>query len=566
MYFQGKKSIVAPSNKKPVQVADSLSTPEQDDSVAPGKITPPPTGSPAKPSDSVSVNPPLVRFESTAAKAAFLQQNNLTLKDLSYLEELNVYKANKTGAVATTGSILYTTQRYKALLTPNDTYYSSQWHLAKVNALPAWNNTAGDESAVIAVIDTGFGLQHEDLDSKWDQNSGEVGATASEGDSPNCTSRNLSLDKSCNNLDDDGNGYTDDYLGWDFSGWDNSVQAGETAPNDSSATHATFVAGLAAAESSNSQGVSGMAWGSKILPIQALSDAGNGDTVSVALAINYAVVRGAKVINMSLGSDGDDPLVAEQIQAALNAGVVVVAAAGNDGLAQLSYPANYPGVIAVGATDSSDNRASFSNYSANLALVAPGTSSLCSTAWSVSNQTDRYVCGYSGTSFSSPIVAGAAALLLSQNTTLTPTQVKAALTSTATKVAGMSGQNFTTRYGYGRLNTYEALKSVSLAAPLGQVLNTHVVSLSAANGVYRPEMNSTCMSYYSSAKCRLRAINTTTNQRVWLGNDPEAGSELNTYWNASGNSLTAGTWLVQALVEVGGKRSLVREESLIVNP
>ncbi len=566
LYFNDWVGPVASSTPRPVKVEDSLIAPRQDEGIAGGEKKPQATADYPEPKAKSTGAMPLVRFESPSAKALFLKENRLSLADVNYIDELDVYRINRSGIKSTRGSRLYEPQRYRALLTPNDTFYSSQWHLHKVNALPAWNNTMGDESVVIAVIDTGFGLQHEDLDEKWAIDSGEVGPTANEGGAPNCTSRGLALDKSCNNIDDDGNDYIDDYRGWDFTGADNSVQAGETSPADPSATHGTFVAGLAAAESSNAQGVSGVSWGSKVLPIQALSDTGDGDTVSVALAINYAVAQGAGVINMSLGSDGDDPLVAEQVQAAIDAGVSVVAAAGNDGWAQLSYPASYPGVIAVGATDSSDNRVSFSNYSSNLALVAPGTSSICSTAWTEGQPIDRYVCGYSGTSFSSPIVAGAAALLISQNSTLTPAQVKTALTSTATKVAGMAGQNFTTRYGYGRLNTYEALKSISLAAPLGHVLNTHTVSLAATTGIYRPEMNSTCTSYHASAQCRVRAINTASNQVVWLANEPGAASELNTYWNASSSNLGVGTWLVQAFAEATGRRSLVREESLTVNP
>lgn len=566
LYFNDRVDPVASSTPRPVKVDDSLIAPRQDEGTAGGGKKPQADADNSEPKAKSTGAMPLVRFESPSAKALFLKENRLSLADVNYIDELDVYRIDKVTVTPTGGSKLYEPQRYRALLTPNDTFYSSQWHLNKVNALPAWNNTMGDESVVVAVIDTGFGLGHEDLDEKWAVNSGESGATASEGSAPNCTSRSLALDKSCNNIDDDGNDYIDDFTGWDFTGADNSVQAGETSPADPSAAHGTFVAGLTAAESSNAQGVSGVSWGSKILPIQALGDTGDGDTVSVALAINYAVAQGVEVINMSLGSDGDDPLVAEQVQAAIDSGVVVVAAAGNDGWAQLSYPANYPGVIAVGATDSSDNRASFSNYSSNLAIVAPGTSSICSTAWTAGQPIDRYICGYSGTSFSSPIVAGAAALLISQNTTLTPAQIKTALTSTATKVAGMGGQDFTTRYGYGRLNTYEALKSISLAAPLGHVLNTHTVSLAAVAGIYRPEMNSTCTSYYVSAQCRVRAINTANNQIVWLANEPDSGSELNTYWNASGNGLTSGTWLVQAFAEAAGKRSLVREESLVVNP
>lgn len=510
----------------------------------------------------------LLRFNSEASKTAFIRQNNITLADLEFYPNINVFSLPKAKLITanTAGTTVFEQKTYQALLTPNDTFYGSQWHLSKVNALPAWNNTLFDDSTTIAVIDTGFALEHEDLDDKWLVNIGEQGSTENEGPAPNCTSRGLGLDMSCNNLDDDADGYVDNVVGWDFDADDNSVQAGETNPVDSSATHGTFVAGLAAAESSNSQGVSGVSWGSRILPLQALSDAGEGYTVSVALAIRYAVDAGAQIINMSLGSDGDDELVAEQIDYAIDQGVTVVAAAGNDGVGQLSYPANYPGVIAVGATDSSDNRASFSNYGANLSLVAPGTSSICSTAWSNSNQTHHYVCGYSGTSFSSPIVAGAAALLLSQNPTLNPAQVKTALQDSAAKLPGMSGQNFTTRYGYGRLNSYEALKLVSLAAPTGHVLNTHTIKLSEETGIYRPDMNSTCTSYYDSAQCRVRAVNTSTNQLVWLVSELDAGADINSYWNAQSAGLGVGNWLVQVVAQSGGVKSLVREETLSIAP
>ncbi len=513
--------------------------------------------------DRVDGNQELLRFDSPEAKARYIEQNGKQADELSYIQALDIYIA-PAGTVLTSGVTPYSSQRYYALLTPNDTFYSSQWHLPKVQAPAAWDNTMGDSEVTVAVIDTGFALTHQDLDSKWAVNDGEAGSTVEEGAAPNCTSRGLPLDKSCNNIDDDNDEYIDNRIGWDFVSNDNSVQAGEVDSTSSAAAHGTLVSGLVAAESSNAQGISGVAWGTKLLPLQALGDNGEGDTVSVALAIRYAVTHGAKVINLSLGSTGSDPLVAEQVDYAHSQGVVVVAAAGNENTGSLSYPANYSTVIAVGASDSNDVRASFSNYGPNLALLAPGTS-ICSTSWSSANQTSRYTCGSAGTSFSSPIVAGSVALLLSQNSSLTPAQVRSALTSTATKVAGMSGQSFTTLYGYGRLNVYDALKVVSLAKPLGLPLNTKQVSVSAT-GYLRPEMNATCVSYIVNAVCRVRAIRTTDNLVVWPDGGISISADANLYWNASSIGLTSGTWLIQTYVEAGGKRSVVNQEALTVSP
>ena len=480
----------------------------------------------------------IVRFDSLAAQRDFITRNSLLATDVTPVEQLGVYRVGRTQLHATRGSEVFTSNHYSALLAPTDTYYSTQWYLGKVGAPPTWNNTLGNPSNIVAVIDTGFALTHEDLDNKWAINSGESGPTTSEGEAPNCTSRGLVLDKSCNNLDDDNDGYVDNRLGWDFTGSDNSVQVGETNPSSTSAFHATAVSGLIAAESSNNQGVTGMSWDSQLLPLQALSDDGNGDTISVALAIHYAVTHAAKVINLSLGSSDNDPLVAEQVQYALDSGVVVVAAAGNDGGGQLAYPANYPGVIAVGASDSVDNRASFSNYGSNLALVAPGTSSICSTGWTVARPSDYYACGYSGTSFSSPIVAGAAALLLSENPSLSPTQVKTALTTTAVKVPGMAGQSYTTRYGYGRLDVYAALTNVALPTPRGS-----------------------CTSHLLGAKCEIRAINTRTNEVMPFGlSDLETAAS--TYSLARASLSASNSWLLQQRVVVSGRYSLVKEEGI----
>ncbi len=508
----------------------------------------------------------LVRFDSPASRANFITTNNLSSQDVQEIPGLNAYQVRADHIVPVAGVEVFSPKRYYATLTPRDAQYSNQWYLPKIDATTTWNTTMGTEDAVVAIIDTGFALSHEDLVDKWAVNAGESGAVADEGSAPNCTSRSLAMDKSCNNLDDDLDGYTDNILGWNFVSGTNNVQAGQTAPSSAAATHGTLTSGLAAADTDNVLGVSGVAWKSRILPIQVLGDDGLGDTVSVALGIRFAVDYGARIINMSLGSSENDPLVSEQVDYALAHNVVVVAAAGNDGCDCISYPGNYPGVIAVGASTSTDTRASFSSYGANLALLAPGTSTICSTAWSVAQPTSLYSCGYSGTSFSSPVTAGAAALLLAQNPNLTPSQVKSALTSTATKVSGMNGQNFTTTYGYGRLNVYDALKSVSLHAPDGGVVNTHSASLAALSGIYRPEMNSICTSPIVDAVCQVRAINTLTNQVIVLSDSLAPTSAMNLYWNANTSGLIAGTWLVQARVVANGQASMVQEDTLTLTP
>lgn len=343
----------------------------------------------------------------------------------------------------------HTNYPYVAFGSVNDPLYPQQWDLAKVNAPSAWDKSTG-QGVVIAVIDTGFDFNHQDLAGQWWTNPGETGPTTQEGPAPNCTSRGLPLDKSCNNLDDDGDGYVDDWRGWDFANNDNDPSVGTTDPSSSAAFHATFVSGLIAAIGNNGTGIAGLSYGAKIMPLEALTDDGTGYTDQVAAAVKYAADHGANIINLSLGSTYDDSYLHQEIDYAISKGVTVVAASGNDGCDCVAYPANYPEVIAVGATDANDNLASFSNYGANLDLTAPGVN-VCSTYWTAANPTSGYSCGGSGTSFSTPLVSAAVALIISLNPGVSPDQIGTVLTHAA-KVSAMSGQNTTQQFGYGRLD------------------------------------------------------------------------------------------------------------------
>jgi hypothetical protein len=384
----------------------------------------------------------------------------------------------------------YPLRSYKTLMVPNDPQ-AAQWWVGNAHLDQSWDIPAGSHQTTLAVIDTGFDLKHEEFANRWYVNSGESGATTQEAASAlNCTDRGLPVaagcnlidddrdgivdnesgpatyqnpsrknctdqgkarDKSCNRIDDDDNGYIDDVTGWDFMNNDNSPQAGELNPTGSGTQHGTWTAGVAAASGNNGKGIAGVDWSTKILPIQALNDDDTGDTLSVGRSIYYAINRGADVISISLGSDLPDDYVRQAVQAALKQGIVVVAAAGNDGCDCMVYPANYPEVVGVGALNSSNQPASFSSYGQNLDIMAPGTN-LTAPNYSAANQISSYAGGLNGTSFATPIIGGMLTRLKSWQPSATPEQLIAALTENVNRLSLPSGTPHDTHYGFGTLD------------------------------------------------------------------------------------------------------------------
>lgn len=345
----------------------------------------------------------------------------------------------------------YPLRTYKTQLAPNDAY-ANQWWIEPTGMAGAWEIPAGAHQITTAVIDTGFALGHQEFSDRWAYNNNEAGPTSAEAASRlncadrnlpisqscnnidddydgivdnesgptttqhmstlNCSDRALPLDKKCNNLDDDDNGLIDDYLGWDFINYERSPQAGETNPDGTGTTHGTMVAGVMAATGNNGMGIAGVNWHTKILPLQALNDDSYGNTYTVANALNYAVAREVDIINISLGTNYEDPFLRQAILAAQEAGILVVASAGNDGCDCMVYPANYPEVIGVGASDASLSAAGFSSYGANLDVIAPGNN-MTAPYWTKVNGVSAYYSGAAGTSFSSPFVAGVFGLMKS---------------------------------------------------------------------------------------------------------------------------------------------------------
>lgn len=240
-------------------------------------------------------------------------------------------------------------------------------------------------------------------------------------------------------MDDDGNGLVDDIHGWNYVNGDNN-------PNG----HGSHVAGIVAALADNGVGIAGIAPESKVIPIKVLNASGSGFVSNVLSAIRYAADLGAKVINMSLAAvSGSLRSVFESaVSYAMGKGSVVVAAVGNSNTnLKNTYPAAVKDVIAVGAIDQNNLKAYFSNYGDLLDFVAPGVSVL--STWKGSTYAIA-----SGTSMSSPIVAGVVALLRAYYPTWTFTEIYDRLKSTA-KDLGSVGKD--KKYGYGLVNAFAAL-------------------------------------------------------------------------------------------------------------
>jgi len=422
--------------------------------------------------------------------------------------------------------------------------------LSALDAETAWDTATGS-GVTVAVIDTGFALSHQDLASQWYTNTGETGMTLV--GEPCWTG--VAVDKSSNNCDDDGNGYIDDWRGWDFVAQNNSPQAGQLNPNGEAAWHGTSVAGLVGAAGNNGVGIATASWDNTLMPLQALDDNGDGYTSDVVAAVYYAVDNGASVINMSLGGSDNDPALADALNYAYAHNVVVVAAAGNCGTGQeagcdpaqpgaMGYPALDAHVIAVGATDSNNMRASFSSYGSGLDITAPGSGSMISPAWSPSNDTSLYATSLYGTSFASPLVASYIGLIKSVRPSTTVDDITAIVDGTARKVAGMGSGFYTLPLGHGIANIAQgvivasALNGSSVVPTLWQTANQ------------KAEHHFTSSTTLTSGCTISGGLPCTIGVQNDVGYDRylpyQAAGDGNTAWSWSGSALGTGEWSVRA--------------------
>ncbi|KAA3658206.1 MAG: hypothetical protein DWQ10_11645, partial [Calditrichaeota bacterium] len=349
----------------------------------------------------------------------------------------------------------------KQASTPNDNKYQDQWNLdsTKLDMEKAWDINTGDPSITVAVIDGGVTYNHGDIDNNIWVNSGEDDgdgipeffSTASGGD--------------IDGVDDDDNGYVDDLIGWDCYNDDNLPSGDEV--------HGSGAAGIIAAETNNTIGVSGIAggWagndGVKLMVVGDVNWIPKPVVSAMAMAIEYAVDNGAYVLSISQTFIDTSSTLQSAVSYAAANNVVVVCAAGNHGGDNsddpvMRYPARYFKTISVGATTQDDERWNTSSKDGSaigttespLDVVAPGAPS---SIWTISNVQSSYRT-MGKTSAATPHVAGLAALIKSINSNLSWLTIRGILHSSTDKVSEMNGSDITFEHGHGRVNAYKALK------------------------------------------------------------------------------------------------------------
>ncbi len=429
----------------------------------------------------------------SAARAALLQDLPLTVVDFYPSTEIVRVRTDpaRTAAVQRTllhsGRVRYAEPNYRlhvADIIPNDPEYASRqaWALDLVGAPVAWSHTTGDRRVVVAILDGAVDLDHPDLAPNIWTNAAEIPA---------------------NGLDDDGNGYVDDLHGYDFVGaWpggagfpgedadpdaapgdpaagDGLDQDGTDGP-DSAVGHGTRVAGIIGAVGDNGVGGAGVAWQVALMPVRVTAPEGDGYFSSFVSALEYAVANGADIANISLASSVMPLSAGDAVRVAADAGLILVAAAGNGG-GSIGFPAALPEMIAVGASGgrtAPDSAASFSAWGPEVAFAAPGVE-IFSTDLQAVTGTAGYATA-SGTSFAAPFVSGAAALILALHPAATADQVRSALRATALDLPDDGRPNWDGgEQGGGRIQIGAALQLIAAGPPAAPVITAARVDRSA---------------------------------------------------------------------------------------
>lgn len=313
--------------------------------------------------------------------------------------------------------------------TPNDASYGAQFSLSQVKAPQAWEIIKNSSNVIIGIVDSGSETTHQDLAANIYLNTADP----------------------INGIDDDGDGYIDNYYGWDFCGQSASTMIGDNDPNvKSSATeHGVHVSGIASAVSNNGIGVASLAFNAKLLIVKAGAD-DNGQSIYKGYeGIKYAADKGAHIINCSWGGVGGGQFGQEMVNYAIAKGCLIIAAAGNSANDIPIYPAAYDGVLAVANLDQNDKKGRYSNYGTYVDLSAPGEG-IYNTIY---NNSYGY---YSGTSMSAPLVASAAALIKAKYPQYTALQIGELLRATADNI-DQQNPDYIHKLGKGRLNVYRAL-------------------------------------------------------------------------------------------------------------
>lgn len=376
-------------------------------------------------------------------KAAFSKDLNQVLqvsfKDPAMIDEL-IELLSAFPYIEYAEPVPYNSFSYK----PNDLQTNTtggQWGLWKINAQEAWDFSKGDSTITVAIVDDAVSIFHPDLyDNIW-RNPGEIAG---------------------NGIDDDNNGYIDDIFGWDAGNNDNNPVHPRT-----NFTHGTHVGGIAGAVTDNLRGVASIGFNISLMPVKCTFDNQSSATAIPRGydGITYAANAGADIINCSWSSGSFSQTARSVINYATSRGCMVVAAASNDGVNQIRYPAAYDGVIAVASSDIQDEKSGFSNYGTWVDVTAPGSRIKSTIAANNTYAT------FDGTSMATPMVAGLLGLMKSHNPNLTNAQLETCLLDNADDIDGLN-PSFQGFLGSGRINAEKAMECVDAtlkAVPKAQV-------------------------------------------------------------------------------------------------
>lgn len=385
----------------------------------------------------------------------------------------------------------------KTTLTPNDlgtnSWTNGNWALFRVNAELAWNNTTGSATNTqVAIVDNAVQITHTDLQANIYINPGEIAG---------------------NNIDDDGNGYVDDVNGWDTGDNDNNPM-----PPNTSYDHGTHCAGITGAVSNNGTGIASIGYNIKIIPVKATGNADGANSVSAGYeGVDYSISAGADIISMSWGGGGSSQTAQNLFNYANTQGILCIAAAGNDNVSTVFYPAGYTNVMSVASTGnggSNDQKSSFSNYGSWIDISAPGAN-IRSTV-----PTNNYAI-LSGTSMACPLVAGLAGLIHSINPNLTPAQIENCIESTAVNI-NSSNSNYTNLLGAGRI---DAQAATACALATVNPFDASILSVNAPTGA-------ACqLTFTPQITLRNTGLNTLT--AVTIGWQVDGGTVTNFNWTGS---------------------------------
>jgi len=378
-------------------------------------------------------------FKNVEAPSIKTNVNGRELTDLTIIYSLtyrnNIAMEDALSLLLSTGVLEYAEPQYirKTFYTPNDPRLNNQGYLQRIGAYQAWDITKGDTNVVVGIVDSGVNWPHQDLIGNIKFNYADP----------------------INGIDDDNDGYVDNFRGWDMVGPTFvATSNGDNDPNITSSAnqHGTHVAGTAVGATDNGIGIAGVGFNCKILPVKASPD-NNGQSIFRGYeGIVYSANQGAKVINCSWGGPGFSIFEQDIITyATVNRDALVVAAAGNDNSIDDFYPASYDYVLSVASVGATDRRSTFSNYNFNVGISAQGEQVLST------NFNNNYG-NSSGTSMASPIIAGAAALIRSINPTFTAEQTAQQIRISADNHYGINGGNaLAGRLGSGRLNIFNGV-------------------------------------------------------------------------------------------------------------